>query len=202
MVYTPAYSAVGPIITQMLRPYPQTWASRQVIDCPTSNLIRAAVLISNFIIVDLTTLKWSDFDCMQCPRLYQKGKTGWRKECKEGRGGRLKEAIGGESDCSAGWFIMYRAAAGIQTPFILFISSLLFSHHISFRNSLRWDLSSLSSHTPHTDTPMGHSEWKDGSPPCEFTSPVIPVNYACRGCLLGMLCGLGGTNTRTHTPTL
>lgn len=48
----------------------------------------------------------------------------------------------GESDCSAGWFVM-------QT--ILFLSSPSLSHRIIFRGSLRWDLSSLSSHT-HTHT--------------------------------------------------
>lgn len=45
-----------------------------------------------------------------------------------------------------------------------------------------------------------HKEWRDGTSPCVFTSPVISVNYACRGSLLGRWSGLGGnTHTLTHT---
>lgn len=46
-----------------------------------------------------------------------------------------------------------------------------------------------------------HAEWRDGTSPCVFTSPVILVNYACRGSLLGWWSGLGGnTHTHTHSP--
>lgn len=158
----------------------------------------------------------------------------------------------------------------LQPPFIPFLSSLSFFHHIIFRGSLRWDLSSFSPHThtcmhtctqshthTHTHTRMhtqknrplsrsinsiskalllqifscsmfmrhkhmnanahaqtrkhpctdrythkcSRAEWRDGTPPCEFTSPVNLVNYACRGSLLWRWSGLGEKHARTHPIT-
>lgn len=87
------------------------------------------------------------------------------------------------------WMVHNAQSCGWYTfsPLVLFISSLLLSHRIIFRGSLRWDLSSFSSHT-HTHTHKEeHTLWIFS---CLFTSLVVPVNYACRGGLLGRWRGL------------